>query len=193
MTQQTLANHLYVTRQTVSRWECGSRYPDLLTAKKLASFLGVSLDELLSGDELQRVAEKRPVIENPGMKKILLILLWIYCVFFPDYGGRCDIAFSVCRKCGKSCHITAVIAGTCGIADADRHFWLWIYHGDERCSDACKNRGYPVCIFFNSVPDQCPAYNRRHRIYRMEKYCDGDNHHIPISPGSNCSVSIFLL
>lgn len=43
MTQQTLANSLYVTRQAVSRWECGARYPDLLTAKKLSEILGVSL------------------------------------------------------------------------------------------------------------------------------------------------------
>ena len=39
MTQQTLAEHLYVTRQAVSRWECGNRYPDLIMAKKLAVFL----------------------------------------------------------------------------------------------------------------------------------------------------------
>ena len=38
-TQQTLADHLYVTRQAVSRWEGGSRYPDLMTAKKMAQFL----------------------------------------------------------------------------------------------------------------------------------------------------------
>ena len=31
MTQQSLAEQLYVTRQAVSRWECGDRYPDLLT------------------------------------------------------------------------------------------------------------------------------------------------------------------
>ena len=31
LTQQTLAEKLYVTRQTVSHWECGDRYPDLLT------------------------------------------------------------------------------------------------------------------------------------------------------------------
>ena len=31
MTQQTLAEKVYVTRQTISRWECGERYPDLLT------------------------------------------------------------------------------------------------------------------------------------------------------------------
>ena len=30
MTQQSLAERLYVTRQAVSRWECGDRYPDLL-------------------------------------------------------------------------------------------------------------------------------------------------------------------
>ena len=46
-TQQTLADHLYVTRQAVSRWEGGSRYPDLMTAKKMAQFLEVSLDELV--------------------------------------------------------------------------------------------------------------------------------------------------
>lgn len=36
MTQQTLADKLYVTRQAVSRWECGARYPDLITAKRIA-------------------------------------------------------------------------------------------------------------------------------------------------------------
>ena len=35
MTQQSLAEQLYVTRQSVSRWECGDRYPDLLTTKKI--------------------------------------------------------------------------------------------------------------------------------------------------------------
>ena len=44
ITQQTLADSLYVTRQAVSRWEGGSRYPDIMTAKKMAQFLEVSLD-----------------------------------------------------------------------------------------------------------------------------------------------------
>ena len=42
VTQQTLADQLYVTRQAVSRWENGSRYPDLLTAKRLAAALDTS-------------------------------------------------------------------------------------------------------------------------------------------------------
>lgn len=39
ITQQTLADHLFVTRQAVSWWEGGSRYPDLMTAKKIATIL----------------------------------------------------------------------------------------------------------------------------------------------------------
>ena len=51
ITQQTLADYLFVTRQTVSRWECGTRFPDLLTAKKISGILEVSLDELLSEED----------------------------------------------------------------------------------------------------------------------------------------------
>ena len=49
MTQQTLSERLYVTRQAVSKWERGTRYPDVLTVKKIAQVLEVSVDDLLSG------------------------------------------------------------------------------------------------------------------------------------------------
>lgn len=74
-TQQTLAEHLYVTRQAVSRWEGGSRYPDLMTAKKMAQFLEVSLDELLTDDDMKLYAEKNAIIENSASKRAQLILL----------------------------------------------------------------------------------------------------------------------
>ena len=63
MTQQSLAEQLYVTRQAVSRWECGDRYPDLLTTKKISQILEVSLDDLLSGKEMEKVVEF--LQENP--------------------------------------------------------------------------------------------------------------------------------
>lgn len=74
MTQQTLADHLYVTRQAVSRWECGARYPDLMTAKKLADFLETSLDELLSGEEMKRCIENNPVLEKPKVQMVQSVL-----------------------------------------------------------------------------------------------------------------------
>ena len=60
ITQQTLADKLYVTRQAVSRWENGSRYPDLLTAKALAKSLDTSLDDLLADDDLHTYPEVNP-------------------------------------------------------------------------------------------------------------------------------------
>ncbi|RKM61621.1 XRE family transcriptional regulator [Butyrivibrio sp. XB500-5] len=74
MTQQSLAEQLYVTRQAVSRWECGDRYPDLLTTKKIAQILDVSLDDLLSGKEMTKVVERNPVIENKIVNNIMIVL-----------------------------------------------------------------------------------------------------------------------
>lgn len=70
MTQQTLANSLYVTRQAVSRWECGARYPDLLTAKKLSEILVVSLDELLSGEETAAYSAESPITTSQRTERI---------------------------------------------------------------------------------------------------------------------------
>lgn len=65
MTQQTLADQLYVTRQAVSRWECGARYPDLLMTKKIADIFAVSMDELVAGEEVKREIEKEKVLTAP--------------------------------------------------------------------------------------------------------------------------------
>lgn len=80
MTQQSLAEQLYVTRQTVSRWECGERYPDLLTTKKISQILDVSLDDLLSGKEMMKVVERNPVIEHKLANNIM-IALYAFIVF----------------------------------------------------------------------------------------------------------------
>ena len=74
MTQQSLAEQLYVTRQSVSRWECGERYPDIITLKRLSGILSVSLDDLLSGKEMTKVVEKTPVVENKTINNITGVL-----------------------------------------------------------------------------------------------------------------------
>ena len=48
LTQQQLADRLYVSRQTVCRWESGSRCPDLAMTKRIAQVFGITVDELLS-------------------------------------------------------------------------------------------------------------------------------------------------
>ena len=58
MTQQNLADLLFVTRQTVSRWEGGSRYPDLVTAKNLADVLDTTVDTLMADDNAMKIEQR---------------------------------------------------------------------------------------------------------------------------------------
>ena len=82
MTQQSLAEQLYVTRQAVSRWKCGDRYPDLLTTKKISQILEVSLDDLLSGKEMEKVVERNPVIEKKSVNNIMIALYAFVVISF---------------------------------------------------------------------------------------------------------------
>lgn len=59
MTQQELADILHVTRQTVSRWESGSRCPDLILSKKIADIFDISLDELVSSSDVDSYAPRK--------------------------------------------------------------------------------------------------------------------------------------
>ena len=76
-TQQTLADRLFVTRQAISRWEGGSRYPDLMTAKKMSQFLEVSLDDLLSDEDMKQYPERNAIMDNAVAKQLQVILIAI--------------------------------------------------------------------------------------------------------------------
>lgn len=51
LTQDELAEKLFVTRQTVSNWENGKNYPDLETIVKISDEFSIPLDELLKEDK----------------------------------------------------------------------------------------------------------------------------------------------
>lgn len=50
LSQEELAEKLYVTRQTVSNWETGKSYPDIHSALLMSSLFQISLDQLIKGD-----------------------------------------------------------------------------------------------------------------------------------------------
>ena len=60
LTQEQLAERLGVTNKTISRWETGKYMPDLSLLKPLSEELGITLNELLSGEKL----EKEKIVEN---------------------------------------------------------------------------------------------------------------------------------
>ncbi len=45
-TQEDLANHVGVSAQTISRWECGTTLPDIMQLPKLAQIYGITVDDL---------------------------------------------------------------------------------------------------------------------------------------------------
>lgn len=59
LTQEELASALFVSRAAVSKWESGRGYPNIESLKAVAKFYRVTVDELLSGEELMTLAEER--------------------------------------------------------------------------------------------------------------------------------------
>jgi len=50
LSQEELAEKIYVTRQSISNWENGKTYPDIHSLLSLSSLFGISLDQLVKGD-----------------------------------------------------------------------------------------------------------------------------------------------
>lgn len=65
LTQERLASDLAVSRQAVSKWESGRAIPDIENLMYISDLYGVSLDELVKGDE--RVVRK--VMADNSAKK----------------------------------------------------------------------------------------------------------------------------
>ena len=51
MTQKDLAEQLHVSDRTVSKWERGAGVPDASLMIALSDILGITVNELLSGDK----------------------------------------------------------------------------------------------------------------------------------------------
>ena len=58
LTQEELADALYVSRTAISKWESGRGYPNIDSLKAIAKFFGITIDRLLSGEELLTIAEE---------------------------------------------------------------------------------------------------------------------------------------
>ncbi|WP_022755798.1 helix-turn-helix domain-containing protein [Butyrivibrio fibrisolvens] len=58
MTQEELAEDLYVSRTAISKWESGRGYPSIDSLKEISKYFSVSIDELLSSEKLVTIAEK---------------------------------------------------------------------------------------------------------------------------------------
>ncbi len=81
LTQDELADKIYVTRQTISNWETGKSYPDIHSLLRLGDLFNISLDQLIKGDVeiMKREIDKDEAARFNRLGKIFAAL-FIACI-----------------------------------------------------------------------------------------------------------------
>ena len=77
ITQEELAERMYVSRQTISRWETDSVYPDVETVIRLCELLECDMETLVRGDasaENQPAPEQEPQPTQESKAEIKMVL-----------------------------------------------------------------------------------------------------------------------
>ena len=93
LTQEELAEILYVSRTAVSKWESGRGYPNIESLKEISKFFEVSIDALLSGEKLLSIAEKENKSTIRNMCDILFGVVDLFSfilVVLPLYPNTID-------------------------------------------------------------------------------------------------------
>ena len=91
LTQEQLAEQLYVSRTAISKWESGRGFPNIESLKAIAKFFKVSLDELLSGEEILEIAEADQKEKTRTVRDLIFGLLdfgMVLLLFLPFFGQR---------------------------------------------------------------------------------------------------------
>ena len=89
LTQEELAQALYVSRTAVSKWESGRGYPNIDSLKAISRFFLISIDDLLSGEEVLVIAEEDQKQKKRQFCDLLFGLLdcsTVLFLFMPFFG-----------------------------------------------------------------------------------------------------------
>ena len=91
LTQEELAEKLFVSRTAISKWESGRGYPSIDSLKAIAKHFHVTIDELIGMEEIVTLAEedkKESVKKHTALLCGVLDCLTVLLLFLPVYGHR---------------------------------------------------------------------------------------------------------
>ena len=121
MTQEELAEALFVSRTAISKWEQGRGYPSLDSLKEISKFFSVSIDDLICSEEIISAAadEKKECMNR--YKALICDTLDILAgllLFLPVFGNGADTQSSVSLYAitGLSTWIKIIFALLIGLA-----------------------------------------------------------------------------
>ena len=162
LTQEELAEYLYVSRTAISKWESGRGFPNIESLKAISKFFSVSLDELLSGEEILDIAEKDHKEKERTIRDLVFGLLdcgMALLLFLPFFGQKADgvikeislLALSEVQPYLKTAYIAFVgimiVLGIMTLALQNCRQRLWT-HSKSVLSMAVSTVG--VCLFIIS-------------------------------------------
>ena len=93
LTQEELAEKLYVSRTAISKWESGRGYPNIESLKAIAKFFSVTIDELLSTNEILTIAEEDNKQKETHFRDLMYGLLDLsiaMLLFLPFFAEKMD-------------------------------------------------------------------------------------------------------
>ena len=98
LTQEELAEKLFVSRTAISKWESGRGYPSIDSLKAIAKYFHITIDELICGEEIVTLAEQD--IKETNKKHTALICGILDCLitlllFLPVFGEKDSYGASV--------------------------------------------------------------------------------------------------
>lgn len=93
LTQEELAEALYISRTAVSKWESGRGYPTIDSLKAISQLFSVSIDDLLSSEELVSLVETESKEKTRRFSDMVFGILdctIALLLFLPFFGQRGD-------------------------------------------------------------------------------------------------------
>lgn len=141
LTQEELAQALFVSRAAVSKWESGRGYPNIESLKAISKIFSVTVDELLSGEELLTISEESARKKENHFRDLVFGLLDIgasLLLFLPLFGQQVNglvqnvsilsltqVAFYL--KTGYYTVVTGIIIWgvlTLALQNCEKYFWV---------------------------------------------------------------------
>ena len=142
LTQEELAEALFVSRTAISKWESGRGYPSIDSLKGISRFFSVTIDDLICSDEMITAAEndKREFVSKYiSLVCCVLDMLLAMLTFVPAFGNGPDSSGAVSlfeltgiRPWVKIVYIAiiglAILNGICGVCIASFNKSVWNRH-----------------------------------------------------------------
>lgn len=93
MTQEELAEALFVSRAAISKWESGRGYPSIDSLQAIAKYFSVSVDQLLSTDEALEIGKEESAVKEKIFRDMIFGLMDLSAAllfFLPFFAQKND-------------------------------------------------------------------------------------------------------